>query len=420
MAITEPEVDYVKFCPQLYNALEKIDAEKRVEKESEMPEPEESRGAQDHRPSHRGHPSIEARMTRQLVTTVKSPVKSPVKSLLVSMNENVHSDLEKLHRYLDSYGVLYLLENLPDPDDVQFVNQDFFLDAQPRKLFIGHHKEHGNDIYAYMRKPRKFHKIEFYVEDTRAPSKTAIHSGDVAKQRILHPFDKTFPKGTQSIGQDEKARLTLMVKWYFIAAGIAKDCVLRETKAYPEHLRSALEYIAKRMGAASVRAPLVGYERQTEPETTSEEVSPTTDESHIQLTLAEVTPNPLSSPITSRIAHPHPSIAQAEQMNNPSNAVDAPELRSTKRSAEDAEFEDLTEKALEVLAADQNLTSQIGHIDKQIEILRTERKALVEERKHIKREFTRQTLAIASEMERRDDLVDVTIANRITWDRWLT
>jgi hypothetical protein len=114
----------------------------------------------------------------------------------------------------------------------------------------------------------------------RAPSKTAIRSEDVAKQRILHPFDKTFPKGTHSIGQDEKARLTLMVKWYFIAAGIAKDCVLRETKAYPERLRSALEYIAKRMGAASVRAPIVGYERQTEPKTTSEEVSPTTDESH--------------------------------------------------------------------------------------------------------------------------------------------
>ncbi|KAF7449865.1 hypothetical protein A1F99_069140 [Pyrenophora tritici-repentis] len=364
MGKIELEIDYVMYCPRLYNVLEKIDAEKRAEKESERPEPEEPRGAQDQRSGHRGHPGIEVGITGQRVTPVKSPVISP----LVSMSDDKHSDLDKLHNYLDSHGALYLLKNLPDPDDVQFVNQDLFLDAQPRKLFIGHHKEHGNDIYAYMRKLRKFHKIEFYIEDMRAPSKTAIRSEDVAKQRILHPFDKTFPKGTHSIGQDEKARLTLMVKWYFIAAGIAKDCVLRETKAYPERLRSALEYIAKRMGAASVRAPIVGYERQTEPKTTSE----------------EVTPNPLSSPITSRIAHPHPSIAHPEQLNNPSNAVDAPELRGTKRTAEDAEFEDLTKIVSQVLTGDQNLKDQINDIDKQIEQLQTQRRDLVEKRKDAK------------------------------------
>jgi hypothetical protein len=388
MGKIEPEVDYVKYCPQLYNALQKIDTKKRAEKESETPEPEEPRGAQDQRPSHRSHTGIEeARIARQLVTPVKSP--------LVSMSDDEHSDLDKLHSYLDSYGALYLLKNLPDVDEVQFVNQDFFLDAQPRKLFMGRHKEQGNDIYAYMRKSREFHEIKFYIEDTRAPSKTAIRSEDVAKQCILHPFNKTYPEGTHSIGQGEKARLTLVVKWYFIAAGIAKDCVLRETKAYPERLRSALEYIAKRMGAASVRTPPVGYERQTEPETTSDEASPIIDESHIQFTLAEATPNPLSSPITSRTAPPRPSTAHAEQPNNPSNAVDAPELRGTKRTAEDAEFEDLTGIVSQVLTADQNLANQINDIDTQIELLQTQRRDLVEKRKDVKRKFTRQTLAIA-------------------------
>jgi hypothetical protein len=276
------------------------------------------------------------------------------------------------------------------------VNQDFMLDAQPKKLFVGHHKEQDNDIYAYMRKSRKFHKIEFYIEDTRAPSKTAIRSEDVAKQRILHPFNKTYPKGTHSIGQDEKARLTLMVKWYFIAAGIAKDCVLRETKAYPERLRSALEYIAKRMGAISVRTPLVGYQRQTEPETTSEEASPAIDESHIQSTLAEVTTNLLSSPITSRTTPPRPSTAHAEQLNNSFNAVDALELRGTKRTVEDAEFEDLAEIVNQVLTADRDLTDQIDDVDKQIELLQTRRRYLVEKRKNVKRRFTRQALAVAS------------------------
>ena len=312
------------------------------------------------------------------------------------MSDDEHSDLGKLHSYLDLYGALYLLKNLPGPDEVQFVNQDFLPNAQPRKLFMGHHKEHGNDIYAYMRKSRKYHEIKFYTEDTRAPSKTAISSEDVAKQSILHPFNKTYPEGTHSIGQDEKARLTLMVKWYFIAARIAKDCVLRETKAYPERLLSALEYIAKRMGAASVRPPLAGYERQTEPETRSEEASPTIDESHIQFTLAKVTPNPLSSPITSRTAPPHPSTAHAEQLNNLSNAVDAQKLRGTKRTAEDAEFEDLAEILSQALTADRGLTDQIDAIDKRIELLQTQRTVLVEKKKDVKRKFTRQTLAVAS------------------------
>jgi hypothetical protein len=254
MDIIEPEVDYVKCFLRLYNALQKIDAEKRAERECETPEAEETRDAQDQRSNHRGHPGIEARIIGQLNTAVELPAKCP----LVSMSDDEHSDLNKLHSYLGSYGALGLLGNLPDPDEVQFMNQDSFLDAQPKKLLVGHHRKHNNAIYAYMRKSRRFHKIEFYIEDTRAPSKTGINSENVAKQRILHPFNKTYPKVTHGIGQDEKARLTLMVKWYFIAAGIAKDCVLRETKAYPERLRSALEYIAKQMGAASVRTPSLG------------------------------------------------------------------------------------------------------------------------------------------------------------------
>ncbi|KAH6613016.1 hypothetical protein C7974DRAFT_74881 [Boeremia exigua] len=388
----EVDYDYVKYCPRLYNALKKIDAEKCAEKKPEMPEPEERRDAQDQHSSHLGYPGIEAGITRRPITLVRSPVESP----LVNMSDDERSDLDKLHTYLESYGALYLLKNLPGPDKVQFVKQDSFLDAQPRKLLMGHHKERSNDIYAYMRKSRKFHNIKFYLEDTRTPSKTAICAEDVAKQRILHPFNKTYPKGTYSIGQDERARLTLMVKWYFIAAGIAKDCVLRETKAYPERLRNALEYIAKRMGAASVKTPVVGYEQQTEPETTSEEANPAIDQSHIQFSLAEVTPNLLSSRIQTRTDPPRPSTTHAEQLDKSSNAVDDPELRGTKRTAEDAEFEDLAEIVSQVLTVDRDLTNQINDIDKQIELLQTQRRDLVEKRKDVKMRFRRQTLAIAS------------------------
>jgi hypothetical protein len=148
-----------------------------------------------------------------------------------------------------------------------------------------------------------------------------------------------------------------MVKWYFIAAGIAKHCVLRETKAYPERLWSALEYISKRMGAASVRPPLVEYERQTEPETTSEVANPTIDESHIQFALAEITSNLISPPITSRTAPPCPSTAHEEQSSNSFNAADALKSRVTKRTAENAE---LAESVSQVLIADGDLTDQFA------------------------------------------------------------
>jgi hypothetical protein len=41
------------------------------------------------------------------------------------------------------------------------------------------------------------------------------------------------------------------MRWYFIAAGLAKNCVLQETKAYPRHLRSAFEYITVSIRAAA-------------------------------------------------------------------------------------------------------------------------------------------------------------------------
>ncbi|KAB2100081.1 hypothetical protein AG0111_0g11706 [Alternaria gaisen] len=380
MNTIEPDVDYVEYCPQFYKALQDIDAKKRAEGESGTPEPEAPRERA--RPTFKSPRSSQPRskVTKQLVTPDKSSGRCP----LVSMGGDEHTDLDTLHDYLD---------------EVRFVHQDFFLDAQPRKLFVGYHKEHGNDIYAYMRKPREYHRIEFYIEDTHALSRTVIRSEDVAKQRILHPFNKTYLESAHRIGQDEKARLTLMVKWYFIAAGVAKNCVLRETKAFPERLRSALEYIAERMGAASARPPSIDCERQSEPRTTPEEASPAIDESPVQPTTAEITTDLLSPPSTSTIASPRRSTAYADQLNDEVNAVDTSILRLTKRTADDAEFEDLAGIVLEVLATDQNLTSQIGDIDKRIGTLHTQRRELVERRKQVKRKFTKQTLAIASRMD---------------------
>lgn len=65
-------------------------------------------------------------------------------------------------------------------------------------------------------------------------------------------------------------------------------------------------------------------------------------------------------------------------------------------TAEDAEFDDLAELVSQVLNADRDLTRKIRDVDKQIELLQTQRGDLIEKRKDLKRRFRRQTLAVAS------------------------
>jgi hypothetical protein len=147
------------------------------------------------------------------------------------------------------------------------------------------------------------------------------------------------------------------------------------------------------MGAASVETRVVGCEQQTKPRTISNEASQTIDESHIQLTLAEVTPSPLSSAIESRIAPPALSTAHAEQLNNSPNAVDAENSRATKCTAEDAEFDGLAEIVPQVLP---DLKHQIYDINEQIRLLQTQRRDLLVKKKDVKKRFTRQTMPVAS------------------------
>lgn len=183
-----------------------------------------------------------------------TPAKTPAVQAVPEKSGN--TDYETLCRYLDGYGALYLLQNIPDADKVQFDSQSFLIVGMPKKLFIGWVTKDDGEIYAYMRPNRNIHEINFWVEHPRQPLRIDVMKAEeVMKQRILHPFNKTYPKDGHGVEQSDKARFSLMVKWYFIAAGIAKDLVLKETKAYPERLRSALEYIAMRMGPAAVEPP---------------------------------------------------------------------------------------------------------------------------------------------------------------------
>jgi hypothetical protein len=195
-------------------------------------------------------------------------------------------DLKKVLDYLRSENKYYLLDNIPHPDKMRFVDQDSVSNAQPQKLFIGKHDKNHQDIFAYMVLQGERHMVNFHVGNTMV-----IKAADVAEQNIVHPFDKTYPENSREIGKNEKAQLALMVKWYFIAAGIAKNCVLQESAQWPARFRRTLEYIDRRMELA--KEDSIRYGAQPESDT-----RPATTSRSIPATLVEITPGspPLSTP----------------------------------------------------------------------------------------------------------------------------
>lgn len=158
------------------------------------------------------------------------------------------SDYHILTEYLEEREVIHLLNNIPQAVEMRFEEQHLFTEnAQPVKLFVGTHRTSGASVYAYMLKgTRKYHEIHFYTEDDlHVPER--ITSAIAAVQDLARPFDKTGKNANTIDDQESLARLMLIIKWYFLASGTARNVVLNETKSFPSRFRIILEHIAKRM-----------------------------------------------------------------------------------------------------------------------------------------------------------------------------
>jgi len=254
------------------------------------------------------------------------------------------TDYDKLCQYLDDHKASYLLQNIYTADKVQFDNQSFIEEGMPKKLYIGRLVKNDSEIFAYMLPKRSTHEINFWIEDPRRPLHIyQMKADDVMKQRILHPFNKCFPKDGNGVDQGDKARFSLMVKWYFVAAGLARNVVLKETKAYPERLRSALEYIAMRMGPAAAAGP------EPDQQSPNQQLR---DESNLQSDVAASPPRVTPTP-------------------GPSRTIDASaSSRGTKRKPSSDSAWDAVHRAGEQEKA---LTKQINGIDEELEFLDRER-----------------------------------------------
>lgn len=140
----------------------------------------------------------------------------------------------------------HLLKDLPRPNISHFVQEENPLqNALLRKLPIGQCRDTQHRIYAYMRGWGGHYRVELYVEERE--QRAQLKTTDVAKHVVYHPFNKTYPENCEDIDKDGKVRLSLLIKWYFVVAGVANDGALKEMNNYAERLRSMLHWVQGRM-----------------------------------------------------------------------------------------------------------------------------------------------------------------------------
>jgi hypothetical protein len=154
------------------------------------------------------------------------------------------SDQNKVNSYLQSCDAMHLLDNIPGVEHVHFVDQSLLPHARPKKLLVGHHVKNGHHIYAYVVPLNTLHRVELYIEHARGHSRLNINREGFARHRILYPFNTVYPRGARNTTQTDKARLELVVKWYFVASGVVEAYFPDEAEAFSIRFCNALRYIA--------------------------------------------------------------------------------------------------------------------------------------------------------------------------------
>jgi hypothetical protein len=158
--------------------------------------------------------------------------------------------LREIHDSLLSRGAIHLLDNIPGPDHLQFVDQKSFLYARPKKLLIGHHARSGDDIYAYLVPLNTSHRVEIYTEHEHGHARLSLNREGLARHRILAPFNNAYPRDAQKLTKADIARVELLIEWYFVETGVVPACFLEKRETFSKQFCNALRYVTRRVGPA--------------------------------------------------------------------------------------------------------------------------------------------------------------------------
>ncbi|KAH5699996.1 hypothetical protein HBI44_056490 [Parastagonospora nodorum] len=263
---------------------------------------------------------------------------------------------ETVRRCLEDQNIDYLLRNLPA------VSEHQFFDARgsvPKKLYIGRTADRRDNIYAHLRVDSGLHFVEFWSRESKSHKDVKRMWQEIAKQSLIHPFNKTYEKNSKTTTIDAKIRLDTIIKWYFLAEGAGKDFVLKESPTFAVYLKQALAYIAQRMGPAAVPGPsedsLTSSNQATNKFPKQTPPARPLDESQIQTSLASAVPS---------------SATQASP-------------RGTKRTFEDATFEALSDLS----SKERKLTTDINIVDEELETHEMKKNNFAEQQERDKQQW---------------------------------
>jgi len=184
-------VDLDDYCRRFFAALQAIDAGQRAEKEKAQNVQDETRitrimddstGLGESR-SVLGLRSGSARRVQYAERSAadyaerasakpRSPQRLGTSSFAIN---DKHSDYQQLRRFLENHDVVHLLKNIPDADEVEFLDQADVREALPQKLFIGRHAGTDDRIFAYMRPSREWHEVSAFILVPQTPTNMNYH-----------------------------------------------------------------------------------------------------------------------------------------------------------------------------------------------------------------------------------------------------
>jgi hypothetical protein len=362
------------------------------------------------------------------------------------------TDLDRIKDYL-GHKSLHLLDNIPGVDDMKFFDHSFdSRSALSKKLFVGCTKA-GNNIYAYMvlqqSKPLKVYMIVYY-EEISSSKEENIPTKKIGQHKLLDPFSKIYPcdASLQNI-PGHTADLSTMVKYYFVAEGIAEGIVLKHA-SFLRRLKPALKFIATstdsesttEAGAVNTPEAIANGDFNSEGGLKQRTTGESTYFRKRNITYPPAHPRPIPPRNIARKSAPSitarkpTSLATLSKLglspripNRPSFAYTAPpEARhtpmslprtSTERLAQDAEFERLgnlvvKERSLklQIDAIDDELAQKIGEEalkKKQEDELQAFIEDLKKKQKDELQAFIEESATETSTLKRKRDLIDTEI-----------
>jgi hypothetical protein len=318
------------------------------------------------------------------------------------------TDLDRIKACLGEHR--HLLDKIPVVGKMTFIAQFSYPEpARQEKLLVGRTTS-GNSIYAYMvlqQSNPQVYMIRYYAAKSSFAEEN-IPSKEIGQHDLLDPFSKIYPReaSPQQLGR-HIANLSCMVKFYFVAKGIAEGIVLIHKKTFLRRLKPALEAGAVKTSEAIANGDLSPEILNVSKSNSSYPPAPPTSlrlpaarrmarksapslVPHSLTSLATLGKPGPSSPIPngSSFAKTAPSVLRPTPMPPPGTA--------TKRRAEDPDFAKLSVMVTKV----HDLTSQVSAIDHDLEKLAMETSTLVKkrglidtERTELKAKFRRYALS---------------------------